>query len=212
MLADDHELYLDGLKNLFKNQQRYNIVGTARNGKDLIQLAESLHPQILLTDLRMPVVDGTSAIRKLKEKIPALQCLVLTGYDNEHYLLDALEAGAMGYINKQMPKELLFEALDQVSRGLPYFCNSTTKKMIKLMSKSAYNPFKKEVSDKFSTTERNIILLLCEELSNQEIANRLYLSSRTVENNRSRILKKMGVKSTVGIAIYAIKHGMYWVR
>lgn len=212
LLADDHELYLDGLKSLFQNQQRYKIIGTARNGKELIQLTETLHPQILLTDLRMPIVDGTSAIRRLKQKIPALKCLVLSGYDNEDYLLDALEAGALGYINKQMPKEQLFEALDQVSRGKPFFCNTTTAKMIRLIAKSPFNPYAKEGSVKFTPTEINIILLLCKELSTQEIADRLFLGIRTVENNRSRIMKKMEVRSTVGIAIYAIKHGMFGVE
>ncbi len=210
MLADDHELYLDGLKGLFSNQQRYKIVGTAGNGKELIQLAESLRPQILLTDLRMPLVDGTSAIRKLKQKIPAMQCLVLTGYDNENYLLDALEAGAIGYINKQMPKELLFEAIEQASHGRPYFCNTTSAKMLRLISKSPYNPFSKEEGITFGPTEKNIIQLLCEDLNTHEIADRLFLSRRTVENNRSKIMRKMEVRSSVGVAVYAIKHGLYW--
>lgn len=209
LIADDHELYLDGLKGFFAGNEIYEVVGEAANGEELVRLSSLLQPQIILSDLKMPVMSGAAAIQLLLKENPAIKCMVLTSYDNEHSIVEALEAGAIGYITKNMAKKELFESLTQVSRGLPYFCRSTSAKMVRLVSRSHFNPYIKEKQLLFSETEKKIIHLICEDKSNQEISERLFMSIRTVENNRSRILKKMNVKTAAGVAIYAIKHGMY---
>lgn len=208
IIADDHELYLDGLRGLFKVSKTYHIVGEARNGKELLQLALSLKPQIILTDLRMPMLSGAEAIHEISKQLPYTNCIVLTNYENDIAIIEALEAGARGYITKNMPKSELFSALEQVSNGYPYFCQTTNAKMIKLVSQSKFNPFIKGRNMVLSPQEKKVAHLICHEKSNREISDHLFTSIRTIENIRARIYKKMNVKSSVGVAIFALKHGL----
>lgn len=208
LLADDHELYLDGLKGLFQTQQVYQVVAEAQNGIELVKMAKLYQPQIVLTDLRMPLLSGAQAINKITLANPTCKCLVLTNYENDLSVIEALEAGASGYITKNMPKQQLFTALDQISRGYPYFCQATNAKMIRLISRSNYNPFSHKCSSRFTDHEKTIIHLICLQKSNQEIADILSLSLRTVENRRARIYQKMSVKTSAGVAIYALKNDL----
>lgn len=208
LLADDHDLYLDGLKGLFQTQQVYEVVAEANNGTELVMLAELYQPQIVLTDLRMPFLNGAQAISQITQARPTCQCLVLTNYENDISVIEALEAGARGYITKNMPKQELFTALDQISRGYPYFCQATNAKMVRLISRSSFNPFSDKQVARFTDHEMMQIYLICREKSNQEIAQDLSLSVRTVENNRARIYRKMRVKTSAGVVIYALKNNM----
>lgn len=212
LLADDHELYLDGLRGLLIEQEIYEVVGEAHNGRELVHLAKQLRPQIILTDLRMPMQSGAGAISEIMQSLPDCKCLVLTNYDNDLSIIEALEAGARGYITKNMPKQELFTALDHISRGYPYFCQATSAKMVRLLGRSRYNPFKGTVTPEFSDLEKKIIHLICQEKTNQEISETLFLSIRTIENNRARIYKKMEVRTSAGVAIYAIKHALISVE
>lgn len=209
LLADDHEFYLDGLKGFFSGNDQYEIVGEAVNGEELVRKAALLQPHIILTDLRMPLLDGAKAIREISQISPDTNCIVLTNYDNDLSIIEALEAGAKGYITKNMPRKDLFTALDQVSRGYPYYCLTTNTKMVRLLGKSRFDPYRKNLRPNFSETETKIIQLICQEKNNKQISEELSLSLRTVENNRYRIYRKMEVKTSAGVVIYAIKHGLY---
>lgn len=208
LIADDHELYIDGLKGFFDNNDIYRIMGEAYNGEQLVRLAKELKPHIILTDLRMPLLNGAKAIKEIVQVLPEVKCVVLTNYENDLSIIEALEAGAKGYITKNMPKKELFTALDQVSRGYPYFCMTTNAKMVRLLGKSRFNPYFTQQQAEFNDQERKIIHRICKEKTNREIAEELFLSIRTVENNRARIYKKMEVKTSAGVAVYAIKHAM----
>jgi DNA-binding NarL/FixJ family response regulator len=209
LIADDHELYIDGLKGFFNDNPIYTIVGESYNGQELVDKAADLKPHIVLTDLRMPLLDGSSAIYLITKASPAIKCIVLTNYENDMSIIEALEAGAIGYITKNMPKAELFTALDQVSRGYPYYCTTTNTKMIKLLGRSEFNPHKHEKKKTFTDRERQIIHLICKEKTNEEIAAQLFMSKRTVENTKARLFKRMEVKTSVGMAIYAIKMGLF---
>jgi len=211
LIADDHDLYLEGLKTCFHGHSLYQVCGEASNGEELVRKSMELNPHIVLTDLKMPLLDGAGAIKKLLAANPSIKCIVLTSYENDISIIEALEAGAKGYITKNMPKQELFTALEQVSKGYPYYCHTTSSKMIRLLGKSPFNPYG-EQRIIFTDLERKIIRLICEDRDNKQIAAILYVSIRTIENNRSRILKKINAKSTAGIAIYAIKHGLYFLE
>lgn len=212
LIADDHDLYLDGLKNFLDGNSVYEVVGEAVNGEDLVRKAINLAPHVILTDLRMPQMSGAAAIKQIVTDNSSVRCLVLTNYDNEYSIVEALEAGAIGYITKNMPKEELIEALDQVSRGHPYYCQTTSTKMIRLLAKSNFDPYIRQRQSQFSETEKTIIRLVCQEMSNLEISQALFMSIRTIENNRSRIMKKMNVKTAAGVAIYAIKNDLFFLK
>lgn len=136
LIADDHELYLEGIKGFFSDNEMYHIVGEASNGEELVKKAKTLDPQIILTDLRMPLLEGSIAIEKIIQWNPSIKCVVLTNYENDVSIIEALEAGAIGYITKNMPKSELFTALDQVCKGYPYYCRTTNTKMIRLLGRS----------------------------------------------------------------------------
>ncbi|MBW0178992.1 response regulator transcription factor [Sediminibacterium sp.] len=209
LIADDHELYLEGIKGFFSDNEMYHIVGEASNGEELVKKAKTLDPQIILTDLRMPLLEGSIAIEKIIQWNPSIKCVVLTNYENDVSIIEALEAGAIGYITKNMPKAELFTALDQVCKGYPYYCRTTNTKMIRLLGRSHFNPYKHKQSINFSELELKIIHMICHEKTNQEIAEMLFLSRRTIENNRALIYKKMQVRTSAGVAIYALKQGLF---
>jgi len=209
LIADDHELYLEGIKGFFSNNEVYQIVGEASNGEELVKKAKALDPHVILTDLRMPLLEGSVAIEKIIQWKTSVKCIVLTNYENDVSIIEALEAGAIGYITKNMPKSELFTALEQVCKGYPYYCRTTNTKMIRLLGRSHFNPYKYDRSIVFSDLELKIIHMICLEKTNEEIAKLLFLSRRTIENNRALIYKKMQVKTSAGVAIYALKQGLF---
>ncbi len=209
LIADDHEIYRDGIKGFFNDSDLYEVIGAAANGLELVNKALSLHPDIVLTDLRMPLLEGSEAIRRITAWKPDVKCIVLTNYENDVSIIDALEAGAIGYITKNMPKSELFTALQQASNGYPYYCLTTNTKMIRLLGRSHFNPYKEEKSVTFIDEELKIIHLICLEKTNDEIAAILRRSRRTIENKRARIYHKMQVRTSAGVAIYALKHGLF---
>lgn len=212
VLADDHELYLEGLKRFFETQEIYEIIGEALNGRDLVSLVKRDTPQIVLTDLRMPLMNGSDAIKMINQINSSIKCIILTSFENDYSIVEAMESGAMGYIVKNMPKSELFEALNHVQNGHPYYCISTNKKMTRLLAKSQFNPYLKENSIQFSETERKIIQLICEDKRTEEMSDLLCISKRTIENNRFKILKKINARTAVGITIYAIKTGLHIIK
>ncbi len=209
VIADDHDIYRDGLQLLLKKDREINVVGEAENGHALLELVARHDPHVVITDLRMPVMDGVNAISEINKKHPAVRSIALSTFDSEHLIVDALEAGAVGYIIKNAQKGEIMEAIKTVFDGHPYYCKSTSVRLVKMISDSPFNPYKIKESQQFTDKEKEIIKLICEEKSNKEIGEALFMSSRTVEGLRSKILEKMNVKSAAGIAIYAIKNGLF---
>jgi DNA-binding NarL/FixJ family response regulator len=211
ILADDHEIYLDGLQAMLQKQTDIEVAGLAANGQECIRLAESLHPDIILTDIMMPVMDGIAATKYLTEHLPRINIIALSMFDQDNLIIDMLEAGARGYLIKNAQKSEILEAIHTVYKNIPYYCRSTTTRLARLIGQSRYNPNQLKQVVVFSDREKEIIRLICEEKTTREIAERLFLGSRTIEGYRIRILEKMQVSGVAGIVIYAIKHQLYKV-
>lgn len=209
LIADDHDIFRDGLSLLLLKEPTIELVGDAANGKQLTQMAKELHPDIVLTDLKMPEMDGIEAIQTIKELYPAIKSIALSSFDSDAMVIDALEAGAMGYIIKNADRGEIVDAIRMVYTGSPYYCKTTSGRLVKLIARSEFNPYKADASKLFSEKEKEIIRLICEEKTSKEIGELLFMSSRTVEGHRVKILEKMNVKTTAGVAIYAIKNGIY---
>ncbi len=204
--ADDHEIYRDGLKVLSSTLKGIKLIGMAENGQELIELVEKLKPDVVLTDIKMPVKDGIEATRFITATFPEIGVIGLTMFEEEQQIIDMLEAGAMGYLVKNASKEEVQEAIMRVHNRQNYYCNQTTKKITRMIAKSRYNPYKKSPKIEFNEKELEVIKLICEGLTNKEIANSINLSYRTVEGYRKRIQEKMDVYNTASIIIYAIKN------
>jgi len=211
IIADDHDLYRDGLKMLLDRNNEIEVIGEAANGKQLIELVKQNQPDVVLTDLIMPGVDGVAAIKEMY-KDGFTRIIALSTFDTEHLVVEALQAGALGYILKNAQKGEIVEAIKTVNEYRHYYCKSTTSRMLRLVTHNKFNPNTKENLDLFSEKEKEIIRLICEEKSSEEIGRILFMSKRTVDGIRAKILGKMNVKTVAGVAIYAIKNGIYHVK
>ncbi|MDB5211635.1 MAG: two component transcriptional regulator, LuxR family [Sediminibacterium sp.] len=213
IIADDHEVYRDGLRLMLAKEKKYHIVGEAENGLELIELAKSTSPDIILTDIKMPKADGIEAARRILEQNSTIGIIALSMFNEESLVIDMLEAGAMGYLLKSSDKSEIIDAINAVYHHHPYYCKSTSARLAITITESKFNPYKRDQpASIFTPKEIEIICLICEEYSAKEIGDKLFHSTRTVEGYRSKILDKMNVKNTAGIVIYAIKHGIYSVK
>lgn len=205
IIADDHELFRDGFKLMLSKQKQIKVVAEAENGKELVELVQLHKPQIVITDIKMPHLDGIEATKKIAETHPTIGIIGLSMFDEDDLIIDMLEAGAKGYLLKNADKEKILEAIQTVYEGNPYYCHTTSNKLTQLIAKSKYNPYKKNKTIDFSPKEIEIIQLICKQLTNKEIGEKLFMSSRTVEGYRLKIMEKMDVKNPVGLVLYALK-------
>jgi DNA-binding NarL/FixJ family response regulator len=211
LLADDHEIFLDGLQAMLQKQSGIEVTGQAANGKELIRQAETLNPDVILTDIMMPVMDGIAATKYLTAHQPAVRVIALSMFDQDNLIVDMLEAGACGYLLKNAHKSEILEAIQSAYKNIPYYCRSTSTRLARLIGQSRFNPGHGAGANSFSDREKEIIRLICEEKTTKEIAKLLFMSDRTVEGYRMKIHEKMEVHSVAGIVIYAIKHHLYKV-
>ena len=212
ILADDHEIFRDGFAVMLNKIPEINLIGEAANGDELIKLARELKPDVIVTDIKMPVMDGIEATKQIKKEFPGLGIIALSMFDEEELIVDMLEAGAKGYLLKNAYKEEIIAAVKSVNKDEPYYCRNTTNKLAQMIARSNFNPYKTVTRPEFSERETAIIRLICREFSNKEIAEELSLSKRTVEGYRENILQKIDAKNSVGIVVYAIKHKIFEYR
>ena len=209
IIADDHELFRDGLKLMLGTFKHITICAEASNGKQLIELVDIHQPDVVVTDINMPIIDGINATKIIAEKYPAMGIIALSMYDDDDLIIDMLEAGARGYLLKNAHKTEVIAAVETVNMGNPYHCSNTSKKLLILIKNSKYNPYTGKQKSIFSEKELEIIKLICEQYTARDIAEKIYLSYRTIEGIKIKIMEKMQVNSTVGMAIYAIKNKLF---
>ena len=211
VIADDHEIFRDGFKVMLRKQTEIQIMGEAENGHELLQQVAEHQPDVVITDIKMPKMDGVEATRQLKKLWPHIEVIALSMFDEENLVVEMLEAGAKGYLLKNTHKAEVVQAVKSVYRHETYYCNQTSNKLAQMIAKSHFNPHKGALKPSFTEKEKEIIRLICQELSNKEIAAVLGLSTRTVEGYREKILEKVEAKNIAGLVIYAIKHNLYQV-
>lgn len=208
VFADDHEIFRDGFRLMLTRKPEIILLAEAENGRELVQVTRQFQPDVVITDIKMPVMDGIEATRIITGEFPGIGIIGLSMFDEDDLIVDMLEAGAKGYLLKNAGKDQISEAIKAVSDGDPYYCRTTSNKLTQMIAKSRFNPYKKTVKVEFSEREREIIELIAREFSNKEIAEKLFLSIRTVEGHRLKIMEKTGVKNTVGLVVYAIKNNL----
>lgn len=209
IIADDHEIYRDGLRMVLSKQPDFDLIGEAADGKELIELVNAKLPDIVISDVKMPNMDGVTATRHLAEHFPHIGIIALTMFDEEELIIDMLEAGAKGYLLKNADKYEIVEAVKSVYNQQPYYCRHTSNKLAQMVAKSKFNPHKLQFKPDFNERELEIITSICNGLTSKEIAEKIFLSVRTIEGLRMKIMEKMDVKNTAGIIIYAIRHHLF---
>jgi DNA-binding NarL/FixJ family response regulator len=211
VLADDHEIFRDGFKAMLKKQPSVALLGEACDGEELVNLVRNLKPDVVVTDIKMPRMDGLQATKIISTEFPNIGIVALSMIDEESQIVDMMEAGALGYLLKNAHKNEIIEAIESVYEHRVYYCDGTSARLTKMIAKSNRIPFKKQPKVELSQKEIDVILLICEELTNKEIADRLRLSIRTIEGYRDKIQEKIGARNSAGIVIYAVRNGIYTV-
>lgn len=209
IIADDHTFFREGLVKVLNAAGRFNVLAEATNGHELIELATEHQPDLLIVDIGMPILNGIDAVQQLATAGIPSKVVALSMHREDSIMLRMLNAGAMGYLDKNTSKEELYEAIDNiVLHDHVYFPASTSEHMLELLRNSAYKPYP---ASAVTLTEREIqvIQLVCLDFTNKEIAKHLYLSPRTIESHRARIMERINVKSVSGLVVYAYTHGLY---
>lgn len=206
-LVDDHNLFREGLKFLLSNNDFISEIYEAENGKDLLNNVLNVKPDIILMDIEMPVMNGIEATKETLKIYPKTKVIALSMYGNENFYSEMIDAGAKGFLLKNSKFEDVQKAIVDVNDGKNYFSPEILEAIIKNLNKKKY---KKKNTD---LTEREIEILynICKGLSNQEIADFLYISKRTVDKHRENVLLKTQSKNTAGLVIYAIKNQIFEV-
>ncbi|MCS7084624.1 MAG: response regulator transcription factor [Bacteroidia bacterium] len=211
VITEDHNITLEGVKFLLSTMERVEIVGDAASGRDLFVLLERISPpDVVLMDIRLPDGSGIDFTKQIIQKYPSVRVVALSMHDEEAYIVNMLQAGASGYVLKNTTRDELRRCIEQVASGTPYFGSKIAEVVLaKYMAPPKSDDSPRSVSpDVLSKREIEILKLVGQEYTTQQIAEKLFISPRTVENHRSKIMQKLDVKSTVGLIKYAIKHGL----
>ncbi|WP_299578099.1 response regulator transcription factor [uncultured Sunxiuqinia sp.] len=203
MLVDDHTLFRNGLRILLNNLNEYTVSGEAANGQEFLDLLETQTPDLVLLDIDMPVMDGIEAASRAIKKNPDLKIITLSMYGEEDYYYKMVDAGVKGFLLKDSDIQEVKQALETVAEGGTYFSSELLQNLVSsLRSKSQHH----EKQNVLSERETEILILICQGFSNQEIADQLFISKRTVDKHRSNILEKSESKNTAQLVMYAIKN------
>jgi DNA-binding NarL/FixJ family response regulator len=207
MICDDQAIIRDGLEMLLRLEEDIEIVGLAQDGAEAVQLAAAKSPDLVLMDLKMAGMNGVEATRRIRAQHPQIKVLVLTTYDDDEWVFDAIRAGASGYLLKDTPREKVIEAIRGTVAGKSFVDPAIAGKLLDQMASGAAQP-STTITEKLTGREQAVLRLLARGLSNAEIAGRLHLSEGTVRNHVSAIFARLDVSDRTQAAIIAIQHGL----
>jgi DNA-binding NarL/FixJ family response regulator len=202
LLVDDQGIIREGLRSLLETKPDLTIIGEAENGKAAVELALSLQPDVVLMDVRMPIMDGVAATRALTAQAPDIRVLVLTTFDDDEYVTQALRCGAKGYLLKDTPSTELADAIRAIHRGYTQFGPGL---MEKAFSSAPVVEEPPEAFTQLTPREQEVLQLIATGCSNREIAEKLYISERTVKNHVNSLLRRLNLRDRTQVAILAAK-------
>jgi DNA-binding NarL/FixJ family response regulator len=205
-IVDDHQVVINGLKEMLTNFENLVVTVTANSGQELLQLLENGQPDVLFMDIQMPGMDGISLGKQIKKIYADIKIIAFTSFDDCHYIRQFMRSAASGYLLKNASKQTLLEAIDTVMKGDQYI-DELIKKVLLEQSISGQKRSIYEVP--LTSREKEIIRLIIEGMTNQEISGKLFISPRTVEKHRLNINQKMDVKNTAGLIREAFKRGLF---
>lgn len=207
-LADDHAVVRDGLRSLLEAEKDISVIGGAADGRKTVRQVQKLRPDVVVMDIAMPELNGIEATEQILETCPPTRVLILSMHSSKEHIFRALQAGAQGYLLKESAGQEVVKAVRTVHSGTRYLSQRITETVIddymhQCQAASAPSPLKR-----LSSREREILQLVAEGKSSAEIAETLYLSPKTVETYRSRLMRKLGVSDLPGLVKFAIRHGV----
>lgn len=204
LLVDDHALFREGIRMILEAQPDIEVVGEAGDGEQALTLLEKTRPDVVILDIAMPGLDGLETTKRIKATHPKVRILALTMHDHKEYVLPMLRLGASGYVVKRAAASELVQAIRSVYRDESYLYPSVARALLEEYRRSALP----EEDDGLTGREKEVLRLIAEGLTNQEIASRLYISVRTVETHRKNLMEKLGLHTAADLVRYAIRKGL----
>jgi DNA-binding NarL/FixJ family response regulator len=201
LLADDHMVVAHGLRELLKDP--YDLVGIVHDGRALVEAAEKHRPDVIITDISMPLLNGLEAIRRIRQKHPAIMIVVLTMHSDKQSVVSAFRAGARGYVLKVSPEEEFLEAIDKVAKGFAYVSPLVANDLINILVEAAEQGDDQTVP--LTPRQREVLQLIAEGRTMKEVASILNISPRTAESHKYEIMQSLGVRTTAELVQYAVR-------
>ncbi len=208
VIADDHKIFRHGLRLSISVSERLAVIGEAEDGEALMNLLNIEEADVVLLDLKMPKLDGFAASERIRAEFPDVKIIILTMYDDEQFIIRLMENGANGYLVKNTDPEEIIEAIITVFETGYYFSDLVSNTLLKKVIRKDTSQTSK-LQKTFTDKELEILQLICEEYTSPEIGKKVFLSPRTVEGIRAKLLEKTGARNTVGLVIYAIRTGLF---
>lgn len=204
IIADDHQMFIDGLKLIIRSFENIEVSGEALNGDDLLELLDSKKADIVILDINMPGKDGIETAKEIRKKYPGIKILIVSMHKQREFIRQLVAAGVSGYILKNTGAKELQQAIRVINEGGEFFGGEITKEILQSMR----NHSSQREIPSFSKREMEVLRLLNEECTTQQIADKLFISFHTVESHRKNMLMKAGVKNTAGLIRYGINMGL----
>jgi len=206
-LADDHQIFRDGIKSLLSDEENLSVIAEASNSDELLSSLKNSQPDILILDISMPEISGIELTKIISEQFPRVNILILSMHKNEDFVISAMRNGAKGYLPKDTSRKELLEAIDTIAHGEEYLGKLISSGILRSYINKSRNGFERADKEELLTQrEKEIIEKVGAGLSNKEIAEKLFISVRTVDCHKNNIMKKLKIKSTAELIIYGIKN------
>ena len=201
-LLDDHQIMIDGIKSLLEGDDVFVIAGEANRAEDALRMVPQCHPHIVISDISLPGMNGVEFSKRLRELYPQIKIMVLTMSEGDHNINELLKIGVSGYVLKNAGREELKKALLKISKGEKYFSSEVAEGLMRMKEGVTSG-----TDTHLTPRELEVLNLIAKEFSNKKIADRLFISERTVESHRKNIFRKTGTKTIVGLIRFAIDNG-----
>ncbi len=209
LLADDHTVVRQGLRALLSAEPEIEVVGEADTGRQAVQLARKLTPQVVVMDIAMPLLNGLEATRQIVKELPATRVLILSSYGDDEYVEQLTGAGAAGYLVKQTAANDLIKAIREVQKGNAFFSPSISRRLLEHYRNSVSGGVRpQKAAERLTSREQEVLQLIAEGQANKQIAGELSISIKTVEKHRQQVMNKLHIHDVAGLTRYAISRGI----
>ena len=206
VLVDDHQMFRDGVKSVLSDEENIELIGEVGNGNDLYELLKIDSPDLIITDISMPDISGIEITKYVTENYPEIKILILSMHSNVEFITKSLGAGANGYLPKDTSMNELLEAINTIYKGENYFNKDISDTILKSIINKSKSAKENSKNESLTKREMEIVSLVVEGLTNKEIADKLFISVRTVDSHKNNIMQKLNLKSSVELVKYAIKN------
>jgi len=208
LLADDHTVVRQGLRALLEAEEDMTVVGEAENGRQAVQMAKRLQPEVVVMDIAMPQLNGLEATRQISKESPKSHVLILSSYSDDEYVQQLTDAGASGYLVKQTAATDLVAAIREARKGNAFFSPAISKRLLDHYRSSVNRPSDQKKAPKLTAREMEVLQLIAEGFANKQIAGELFISIKTVEKHRQQLMHKLDIHDVAGLTRYAISKGV----